>query len=117
MVMLKHLRGNTEGIEIEWEDGSCYHLAWRLLRERCPCAVCAQRQKPSAPTAQPGPLELLPILSSTATGQAESGPVRGVRMQPVGNYAYSVEFSDGHHSGIYSLDFLRALSQEQLRQS
>jgi DUF971 family protein len=27
----------------------------------------------------------------------------------VGQYAYSIEFSDGHSSGIYTLDYLREL--------
>ena len=27
-------------------------------------------------------------------------------MRPVGNYAYSIAFSDGHDTGIYTLDFL-----------
>jgi DUF971 family protein len=31
-------------------------------------------------------------------------------MTPVGQYAYSIEFSDGHSSGIYTLDYLRALA-------
>ena len=30
-------------------------------------------------------------------------------MQPVGQYAYSIEFSDGHSSGIYTLEYLREL--------
>jgi DUF971 family protein len=32
-------------------------------------------------------------------------------MRPVGNYAYAIEFNDGHNSGIYSLDFLRELGE------
>jgi DUF971 family protein len=30
-------------------------------------------------------------------------------MRPVGQYAYAIEFSDGHGSGIYTLDYLREL--------
>ena len=36
-------------------------------------------------------------------------PKRPTAMQPVGNYAYSIHFSDGHNSGIYTLDYLRHL--------
>jgi DUF971 family protein len=37
-------------------------------------------------------------------------------MKPVGQYAYKIEFSDGHDSGIYTLDFLRELIVLQPRQ-
>ncbi|HVX62064.1 MAG TPA: gamma-butyrobetaine hydroxylase-like domain-containing protein [Pirellulales bacterium] len=33
-------------------------------------------------------------------------------MKPVGNYAYAIEFSDGHDTGIYTCEFLRELGQE-----
>jgi DUF971 family protein len=33
-------------------------------------------------------------------------------MNPVGNYAYSIHFSDGHNTGIYTLESLRNLGQE-----
>jgi DUF971 family protein len=33
-------------------------------------------------------------------------------MQPVGNYAYNVRFSDGHSSGIFGFDLLRKASEK-----
>jgi DUF971 family protein len=36
-------------------------------------------------------------------------------MKPVGNYAYGIHFSDGHTTGIYSLDYLRELGEEAAR--
>lgn len=30
----------------------------------------------------------------------------------VGNYALRFEFSDGHHTGLYSFDYLRSLSDQ-----
>jgi DUF971 family protein len=33
-------------------------------------------------------------------------------MNPVGRYAYGIEFSDGHNTGIFTLDSLRELGQE-----
>ena len=38
---------------------------------------------------------------------AEAQPLRILGMQPVGNYAYSIDFSDGHDTGIYSFELLR----------
>jgi DUF971 family protein len=34
-------------------------------------------------------------------------------MTPVGNYAYKILFSDGHDTGIYTLDLLRELGRDQ----
>jgi len=30
-------------------------------------------------------------------------------MEPLGHYAYSIEFSDGHDTGLFTLEFLRTL--------
>ncbi len=86
---------------ITWSDGQkrCYTAA--ELRERCPCATC--REKRNAPAA---PAPLLPVLSV-----AEARPTKIQGMSPVGNYAYSIEFSDGHDTGIYTLEFLRELGR------
>jgi DUF971 family protein len=35
-------------------------------------------------------------------------------MDPVGSYAYRILFSDGHDTGIFTLDLLRALGTEVL---
>ena len=32
-------------------------------------------------------------------------------MKPVGNYAYTVAFSDGHNTGIFSFDLLLQLGE------
>jgi DUF971 family protein len=31
-------------------------------------------------------------------------------MKPVGQYAYSIAFTDGHDTGIYTLEYLRELA-------
>jgi DUF971 family protein len=31
-------------------------------------------------------------------------------MRPVGQYAYSIAFTDGHDTGIYTLEYLRELA-------
>jgi DUF971 family protein len=35
------------------------------------------------------------------------GPVVALEIQPVGNYAISIRWSDGHSTGIYRFDYLR----------
>jgi DUF971 family protein len=96
------LKSDGEALLIEWKDGVTHRLPWTLLRERCPCATCrTKRQQP------PPPPTSLPVLSPQ-----EAQPLKVAGMRPIGNYAYAIEFSDGHNTGIYSLDFLRALGEE-----
>jgi DUF971 family protein len=92
-------------LRITWNDGQVRQYTFRELRDACPCATC--REKRNAPPASP--LQL-PILSA-----AEAQPLRITAMKPVGNYAYSIEFSDGHNTGIYTLETLRQLGQEVAR--
>lgn len=89
-------------LRITWSDGRVRDYPLRELRDQCPCATC--REKRSAPP--PSPM-LLPIISA-----AEAQPLRITSMKPVGNYAYSIDFSDGHNTGIYTLESLREMGHE-----
>jgi DUF971 family protein len=40
---------------------------------------------------------------------AEAQPTRITKMEPMGRYAYAIHFSDGHDTGLFTLDALRAL--------
>ena len=40
---------------------------------------------------------------------AEAMPIEILKMNPVGNYAYNIQFSDGHTSGIFTFALLRQL--------
>jgi DUF971 family protein len=87
-------------LRIAWSDGMVREYTFRALREACPCATCREKRKaPSSPA-------LLPILS-----EADIRPLRITAMRPVGNYAYSIDFSDGHHTGIYTLESLREMGE------
>jgi len=86
-------------IEIGWSDGRRAVYSPRLLRDACPCATCREAR------AAPAPPPLLQVLTP-----AETRPLAITAMKPVGQYAYSIEFSDGHSSGIYTLDYLRELA-------
>jgi DUF971 family protein len=87
---------------IRWSDGMSREYTVRELRDRCPCATCRERrsQPPQPPTS-------LNVLSP-----AELRPLALVNMKPVGNYAYSIAFSDGHDTGIYTIESLRELGSE-----
>jgi DUF971 family protein len=95
------LKNEGDALAIEWSDGVTHRLPWRTLRKLCPCATCrAERDKP------PEPKSLLPVLTAS-----EARPLVPLSIKPVGNYAYGVAFSDGHNTGIYSLDFLRQIGE------
>ena len=74
----------------------------RELRDACPCATC--REKRNALAADP---LALPLLS-----KVELEPLRIQGMKPVGNYAYTISFSDGHDTGIFTFELLRELGAE-----
>ncbi len=83
---------------IQWNDGHRAVYAWAHLRKACPCAGCREeRQQPPDPFHVLKPAELVPL--------------RPLRIDPVGRYAYKITWSDGHDSGIYTLEHLRALCQ------
>jgi DUF971 family protein len=89
-------------LRIQWSDGQIREYSVRELRDKCPCATC--REQRSAP---PPPATQLPILSA-----AETRPLSIAAMTPVGRYAYSIDFSDGHDTGIYTLETLREFGHE-----
>jgi DUF971 family protein len=88
-------------LEITWSDGQTRRYSIWDLREKCPCATC--REKRNAP---PPSTLALPIISA-----AEAQPLQIRGMKPVGNYAYSIAFSDEHDTGIYTFEFLRELGE------
>jgi DUF971 family protein len=103
---LKSLKADREALLAIWSDGVSHRIPWRTLRDNCPCATC---RKNRAEPPQPAPI--FNILKPE-----EVGPVRATAMVPIGNYAYQVDFSDGHNTGIYSLELLREIGESQAGQ-
>lgn len=96
------LKSEGDSLVIHWSDGVVHQLRWSFIREQCPCATCrAEREKSDPPDNNP--------LNILEPGQAQ--PTRPVDMRPIGNYAYGIEFNDGHNTGIYSLEYLRFLGE------
>jgi len=69
------------------------------------------------------PAELLRVLSPSAEVQGHSPDQRvtvagkrniGIaRLEPVGNYAVRIVFTDGHDTGLYVWEYLRQLGEEK----
>jgi DUF971 family protein len=95
-VVPRALRREGDSLVIDWSDGKRSALTWRQLRDACPCASCREeRDKPPDPFRILKPSELVPLAP--------------VAMERVGRYAYKITWSDGHDTGIYSLEYLRTL--------
>jgi DUF971 family protein len=93
-------KDNQGRLVIQWNDGQRFVYSWDEIRKNCPCAGCREeRQKP------PDPLRILK--------PSELVPLAPVRMNPVGRYAYKITWSDGHDTGIYTLELLRSLGQPE----
>jgi DUF971 family protein len=87
-------------LAIDWNDGHRSVYTWQYLRDHCPCAGCREEgMQPPDPFRVLKPSELVPL--------------RPVRLEPVGYYGYKIVWSDGHDSGIFTLENLRELCQCQ----
>ena len=91
---------NEDGtLSIAWMDGSTTKHSMAQLRKECPCANCRiEREKIS----KPGPVLRVIDSSTPALKHAEV-----IEYSPVGRYALSFVFNDGHSTGIFTFDFLK----------
>ncbi len=90
---------NPETVQIQWSDDEVRQYSVSHLRENCPCATCMEKRK-----APPPSTTSLPVIST-----AEAQPLRITKMEPMGRYAYTIHFSDGHDTGLFTLEALREL--------
>jgi len=79
-------------ITIKWPDGHQTSYAARDLRLACRCAMCIEETSGQA------------LLDPTTV----SATVRAKAIELVGQYAISIEWTDGHTTGIYNFRDLRA---------
>lgn len=90
-----HRLPETRRLRLVFEDGFSAECTYDLLRGFCPCAGCqghwaeAVRYHPPVEAVEP------------------------VSIEPVGNYAISIHWSDGHATGIYRFEYLRSLCERE----
>jgi len=82
-----------QALELTWPDTRVDRLAYHLIRSECPCASCRNEWTGERML---DPASIRPDL------KVES-------MQPVGTYAIQLAWNDGHSSGLFSWETLRAL--------
>jgi len=90
----------TREMTINWNDGHTSIYPFSQLRYACPCAEC--RGGHGNMQSEPDPEVFdLPVIDNAST--------RIRSMEAVGSYALTIEWEDGHHYGIYTWNYLRAL--------
>jgi len=84
-------------LHVQWPDGTASDVPGFVLRAACPCAACVNE------------LTGEPILDAASIPP----DIEIQEMAPLGNYALSITWSDGHSSGIYSWNLIRQIAKEQ----
>jgi ATP-binding protein involved in chromosome partitioning len=82
-------------LSVLWEDGRQDDLDVRDLRLACRCALCVEEMSGR------------PLLDPKGVRQ----DVAPRTIRSVGNYAITVDWNDGHSTGIYSFEHLQALAE------
>jgi DUF971 family protein len=86
-------------LEIAWSDDAVCQYPLSQLREACPCVECRGGHQFMGREHDPANiLVLLPKRSYT---------IQSIDL--VGNYGLQPSWDDGHHTGIYTWDYLRRL--------
>ena len=101
----KHLDLDRErGLTVHWDDGreSFYPVAY--LRRMSPSAEMRELREKM----ERNPLTVLP---ESMAGSSDD--LRATDAELVGHYAIRIHFSDGHHTGLFSWDYLRRIDPDQ----
>lgn len=90
---------NAGELVIVWSDDQTCHYPLSHLREACPCVECRGGHENMGQRGDP--LHIL-VLTPTRSYKVES-------LELVGNYALQPSWDDGHHTGIYTWEYLKHL--------
>jgi len=91
----------SKGIKIDWKDRHASEYGLTYLRDMCPCAACTGAH--GTPPRQPE------SASPNSPFQMYKPALKMLSVEPVGNYAIRIHWSDGHNTGIYSWEHLREI--------
>lgn len=84
---------------IRWQDGAVCDYPLSHLREACPCVECRGGHENMGRQSDP---DHILVLSPARSYAIE-------RIEFVGTYALQPFWDDGHHTGIYTFEYLRRL--------
>ena len=89
------LHQKSRVVEVSFDDGKVFRLSCEYLRVYSPSAE-VRGHGPGQEVLQPGKKD-----------------VEITAIEPVGNYAVKIVFSDGHDTGLYSWDYLYELGKNE----
>jgi len=76
----------SKGIKIDWKDGHTSDYGLMYLRDKCPCATCSgSHGTPPRPPEADNPFQMF------------KPALKMLGVEPVGNYAIRINWSDGHN--------------------
>jgi len=94
----------SKGIKIDWKDGHHSEYTLGYLRDECPCASCTgahgtdpQKSNYSEPAPAGNPFQMF------------KPTLKMLSVEEIGHYAFRIDWSDGHNTGIYSYEHLRKI--------
>jgi ATP-binding protein involved in chromosome partitioning len=93
-------RANPRTLSVLWQDGRQADFDVRDLRLACPCALCVEEMSGR------------PLLDPSKVRP----DVAPVTLTSVGSYGLTIQWNDGHSTGIYSYEGLRALADSRTGQ-
>ena len=93
MVPVEIGRANEHDVRIRWRDGHESVYPARELRLKCPCASCVD--------------EITGHVRLVSTDVAQN--VAPLKIDLIGRYASSIQWSDGQNTGIYTFELLPKL--------
>lgn len=96
MIKIENITTIGDELAIAWSDGEESYLKLNTLRHACPCAHCQ-----GEPDALGRVVKPTVILGPNA--------LKLIRYEVIGGYALQITWGDGHSTGIYGFDYLRAL--------
>jgi DUF971 family protein len=91
-------------VTIHWSDGRKCNYPVGPLRLACPCVECRGGHDRMGPQHSPTDLRSLIPLQ----------PFQVEKLELVGNYALQFFWDDGHHTGIYTWDYLYRLCPDEI---
>lgn len=89
--------GPSGELLVGWHDGPKAELSPYTLRVNCKCANCVD-ENTGQKTLDPNSVSL---------------DIKILGIRPVGRYGVSLQYSDGHNTGIYTFDAIKQLSMAQ----
>jgi len=87
----------ADELAIAWSDGEESYISFEKLRRVCPCAHC--QGEPDAMGRLVKPEVILTDRSFVL-----------LKYEEVGGYCLKLTWGDGHNTGLYSFDLLRAVA-------